>query len=256
MKVATLQGAELTVATLQGAELTVTIEGSTVKVGGATVTTADLECSNGVIHVIDTVLLPPAGGNNIVETAVSDGNFKTLTAALTKAQLVDTLSGGGPFTVFAPTDAAFTAALTALGLTAEELLAKPDLGDILKFHVVSGKVMSSGLSNGMKVATLQGAELTVTIEGSTVKVGGATVTTADLECSNGVIHVIDTVLLPPAGGNNIVETAVANGNFKTLAAALTKAQLVDTLSGEGPFTVFAPTDAAFTAALTALGLTA
>merc|ERR1719428_2726767 len=88
-------------------------------------------------------------------------------------------------------------------------------------------------------------------------VNDATVTTADLECSNGVIHVIDAVLLPPAkkAAPTIVETAVANGNFKTLAAALTEAKLVDALSGEGPFTVFAPTDTAFEAALTALGIT-
>merc|ERR1719487_2961983 len=204
------------VPTLQGAELIVTIDGQTVKISGATVTTADLECSNGVIHVIDAVLLPPApASKSIVETAVANGNFQTLAAALTEANLVDALSGEGPFTVFAPTDAAFEAALKALGLTAEQLLARPDLGDILKFHVASGKVMSSDLSNGMKVTTLQGSELTVTIDGTTVKIGDATVSTADLECSNGVIHVIDKVLLPPApAAKNIVETAVANGNFK------------------------------------------
>merc|ERR1719378_1520111 len=130
------------VSTLQGSELTVTINGTTVKIGDATVSTADLECSNGVIHVIDKVLLPPApdapAPKNIVETAVANGNFKTLAAALTEAKLVDALSGEGPFTVFAPTDAAFEAALKALKVTADELLAREDLGDILKFHVVSG----------------------------------------------------------------------------------------------------------------------
>merc|ERR1719478_806315 len=110
----------------------------------------------------------------------------------------------------------------------------------------------------MKVNTLQSQpnlakELTVTIDGTTVKIGGATVSTADLECSNGVIHVIDTVLLPAK--NNVVQTALAAGTFTTLAAALTKANLVDTLSGAGPFTVFAPTDAAFTKALDALKIT-
>merc|ERR1719498_1512407 len=164
------------------------------------------------------VVILPFFGNaaNVVETAVADGNFKTLAAALTKANLVDTLSGDGPFTVFAPTDTAFEAALAALKITQEELLARADLADILKFHVASGKVMSTDLSNGQKVKTLQGAELTVTIDGATVKIGDATVTKADLDCSNGVIHVIDKVQLPPAP-KNIVETAVANGSFKTLA---------------------------------------
>jgi len=196
---------------------------------------------------------------NIVETAVADGNFKTLAAALTEAKLVDALSGEGPFTVFAPTDTAFEAALKALGITAEELLARPDLGGILKFHVASGKVMSSDLSNGMKVPTLEGAELTVTIDGKTVKIGDATVTTADLECSNGVIHVIDKVLLPPAPVKdtpNIVQLGEAAGNFNTLVAAVKAAGLTETLSGAGPFTVFAPTDTAFEAALKALGITA
>merc|ERR1719487_756877 len=185
------------VPTLQGAELIVTIDGQTVKVGGATVTTADLECSNGVIHVIDAVLLPPApASKSIVETAVANGNFNTLAAALTKANLVETMNGPGPFTVFAPTDAAFEAALTALGLTAEEALALPNLAEILKFHVASGKLLSSELSDGMMVPTLHGTELSVSIEGNTVKIGQATVTVADLECSNGVNHVIDMVLLP------------------------------------------------------------
>jgi len=196
---------------------------------------------------------------DIVDTAVGAGNFNTLAAALTKANLVDTLKGAGPFTVFAPTDAAFEKALAALGVTAEQLLARADLAQILTYHVASGKVLSTDLQNDMKVTTLQSQpnlanQVTVTIDGATVKIGDATVTTADLECSNGVIHVIDTVLLPAQ--NNIVQTAVQAGTFNTLAAALTKANLVDTLSGAGPFTVFAPTDAAFEKALKALGATA
>jgi transforming growth factor-beta-induced protein len=179
----------------------VTIDGKTVKIGDATVTTADLECSNGVIHVIDKVLLPPAPVKdtpNIVQLGEAAGNFNTLVAAVKAAGLTETLSGAGPFTVFAPTDTAFEAALKALGITAEEALKLPNLGDILKFHVASGKVMSTDLSNGMKVPTLEGSELTVTIDGKTVKIGDATVTQADVEASNGVIHIIDKVLLPPS----------------------------------------------------------
>ncbi len=133
---------------------------------------------------------------NIVETAVSNGSFKTLVAAVTAADLVATLSGPGPFTVFAPVDAAF-AALPAG--TVESLVSpenKGKLTGILTYHVVAGKVLSSDLSNGMKAKTVNGAEITITIADGKVKVNGAQVVLADVATSNGVIHVIDGVLLP------------------------------------------------------------
>ena len=133
---------------------------------------------------------------DIVDTAVGAGNFTTLVAAVQAAGLVDTLKGEGPFTVFAPTDAAF-AALPAG--TVEDLL-KPENKDklvsILTYHVVSGKVMSGDLSEGMKAATVQGGEVTITLDGG-AKVNGATISAADIEATNGVIHVIDAVILPP-----------------------------------------------------------
>merc|ERR1719199_954768 len=140
------------------------------------------------------------GEKNIVEIAVAAGSFTTLVAAGKEAKLVEALSGAGPFTVFAPTDEAFAAALRALGISAEELLARKDLADILKYHVLAGsKVMSTDLKAGeQKVASLQGSELTVTVAGGKVTVNDAAVVTADVEASNGVIHVIDKVLLPPA----------------------------------------------------------
>lgn len=135
---------------------------------------------------------------DIVDTAVGAGNFTTLVAAVEAAGLVETLKGEGPFTVFAPTDAAF-AALPAG--TVEDLL-KPENKDklvaILTYHVVPGKVMSTDLSEGLKAATVQGGEVTITLEGG-AKVNGATISTADIEASNGVIHVIDAVILPPEG---------------------------------------------------------
>merc|ERR1712190_243300 len=183
------------VMTLEGSKLTVTKNGSTVKAGSAGVSTADISCSNGVIHVIDAVLLPPVPD---VETAISAGNFTVLVEALQTAGLVDALKGAGPFTVFAPTDAAFTALLDSLGVTKAELLARDDLADILKYHVLSGSsVMSADLVATQDVTTLEGSDLTVTKDGSTVRAGSATVSTADISCSNGVIHVIDAVLLPP-----------------------------------------------------------
>ena len=131
---------------------------------------------------------------SILDTAAAAGNFTTLIAAVEAAGLTETLSGEGPFTVFAPTDEAF-AALPAG--TVEALLADPAaLAAILTYHVVAGKVMSTDLTNGMMAATVNGAEVTITTEGG-VMVNDATVTTADIEASNGVIHVIDKVIMPP-----------------------------------------------------------
>ena len=133
---------------------------------------------------------------DIVDTAIANGNFKTLAAALTAAGLVETLKGPGPFTVFAPTDAAF-AALPAG--TVDDLL-KPEnkekLVAILTYHVVAGKVVSTDLTEGMKAATVNGAEVTITLEGG-AKVNGAVISAADIQTTNGVIHVIDSVILPP-----------------------------------------------------------
>jgi uncharacterized surface protein with fasciclin (FAS1) repeats len=131
---------------------------------------------------------------DIVDTAVEAGQFKVLAAALEKAGLVDTLKGKGPFTVFAPTDEAFEKLLKELNITAEELLARKDLKDILLYHVVAGKVLSSDLKEGMMVDTL--AQKKVSISLDPVQVNKANVVKPDIEASNGVIHVIDSVLLP------------------------------------------------------------
>merc|ERR1711933_669148 len=135
---------------------------------------------------------------SIVDTAVGNGAFTVLVEALQEAELVDALSGPGPFTVFAPTDAAFTALLEALNVTKEELLGRADLATILQYHVISGQVLSSDLAATQDVTTLTGDPLTVTSDGTTVMAGPATVVIADVLCSNGVIHAVDAVLLPPA----------------------------------------------------------
>ncbi|MFZ5964132.1 fasciclin domain-containing protein [Thalassococcus sp. BH17M4-6] len=132
---------------------------------------------------------------DIVDTAVEAGTFTTLVAAVEAADLVETLKGDGPFTVFAPTDEAFAALPEG---TVETLLMpenKDQLVSILTYHVVPGKVMSSDLSNDMSATTVQGSDVTIMTEGG-VTVGGANVTTADIEASNGVIHVIDAVIMP------------------------------------------------------------
>ncbi|MGQ9592843.1 MAG: fasciclin domain-containing protein [Planctomycetota bacterium] len=179
----------------------------------------------------------------IVETAVEAGSFKTLAAALGAAGLVETLSGKGPFTVFAPTDEAF--AKLPAG-TVENLL-KPEnkalLTSILTYHVVAGCVPSSEAKKLDYARTVQGQHVQIEKREGRLTVGGARVVKADVYASNGVIHVIDAVMLP--NSSDIVATAVAAGSFKTLAQALAAANLVEALKGKGPFTVFAPTDEAF-----------
>jgi uncharacterized surface protein with fasciclin (FAS1) repeats len=139
-----------------------------------------------------------AADKDIVDTAVAAGQFKTLAAALTAAGLVDTLKGPGPFTVFAPTDAAFA----KLPAGTVDTLLKPEnkvkLTAILTYHVVAGKVMAADVVKLKETKTVNGAMVAVKVDGGNVMINNAKVTTADIEASNGVIHVIDTVLLPPA----------------------------------------------------------
>ncbi len=163
-------------------------------IDGASIIKTDIECSNGIIHVIDEVILPKT--DSILETASSAGSFNTLAAAIEAAGLVDALSGEGPFTVFAPTDAAF--AKLPAG-TVENLL-KPEnldtLRSILLYHVVEGRVYSDEAIEAKKAKTLQGDKVKIREYKGKVQVGNATVEAADIDASNGVIHVIDTVILP------------------------------------------------------------
>ena len=188
-----------------------------------------------------------SGSEDVVGLALADGRFKTLAAALTEADLVKVLQGKGPFTVFAPTDEAF--AKLPKG-TVEDLL-KPEnkkkLQAILKFHVVSGEVGLAAALDAKKAKTLLGEPIEVAFSKGVVKVNGAELIDADVKASNGVIHVIDSVLLPPAPKNDIASVAKSAGQFKTLLAAIDAAGLSDALSGDSPITVFAPTDAAFKA---------
>ncbi len=228
--------------TVLGKDVTVKVDMGNVYINDAQVIITDIEASNGVIHVIDTVILPPADKADIIDTAVADGRFTTLAAALGSAGLIDTLKGEGPFTVFAPTDDAF--AKLPAG-TVEELLKpenKQSLTDILLYHVVSGKVMAADVVGLTNAETVLGKNIKIMVKDGKVFINNAEVIITDIETSNGVIHVIDTVILPL---DDIVDTAVADGRFNTLAAALTAAGLVDTLKGDGLFTVFAPTDDAF-----------
>ena len=252
-----------TVATLNGDSITVTVDMNMVTINGvAMVVTADQTADNGVVHIIDAVLLPPADEEESLTIAgiVDTSSVHTVLSALLDSTGLDaTLSGDGPFTVFAPTDAAIDALdpLFVIGLVTD-----PDfveLTSILTYHVASGTVMSGDLSDGQNIPTVNGADVTISIDTTgTVMVNGvATVIIADLEASNGVIHVIDAVLTPPAPNPaTVVDIIVDSPDHTLLELAVGAANLVEALSGEGPFTVFAPTDAAIVDLVTALDITA
>ena len=247
-----------TIATLNGAEVTVTINEAGIFINDAEVTVADLVADNGVVHVIDAVLIPPTPepAGTVVDIVVNSEVHNLLEAAVLEADLAETLSGEGPFTVFAPTDDAFIALAEALALAPEDLLALPELADILLYHVVGATALSTDLSNGQMVTTLNGADVTVTINETGIFINDAQVIVADLVATNGVVHVIDAVLTPPVPTNTVVDIIVNSDIHTILEAAVLEADLAGALSGEGPFTVFAPTDEAFAALAEALGATA
>lgn len=181
--------------TVNGQTCKIKVSGGKVMVDNATVEKTDIACSNGIIHVIDRVILP-AEGKDIVDTAVEAGSFKTLAAALKAADLVDTLKGAGPFTVFAPTDAAFAKLPEG---TLDDLL-KPEnkkkLQSILTYHVVPGKVLAEDVTKLSTAESVNGQSLSIRASKAGVMVDNAKVVKTDIACKNGVIHVIDTVMLP------------------------------------------------------------
>ena len=248
------------IGTLQGSDVTVTINMDGVFINEAMVTVADIAADNGVVHVIDAVLLPPAPvSNTVVDVIVNSEDHTVLEAAVLAADLAGALSAEGPFTVFAPTDAAFTALMEALEVSAEELLAFEGLTDVLLYHVVGAQALAADLSDGQEITTLLDQDVTITINGMGVFVNQAMVTVADIVADNGVVHVIDAVLLPELDENlpeTVVDIIVASEVHTLLEAAVVAAGLVDALSGEGPFTVFAPTDDAIVALTEALSITA
>jgi uncharacterized surface protein with fasciclin (FAS1) repeats len=196
---------------------------------------------------------------NVVEVAQRDPGFSILAEAVVAADLASTLSGPGPFTVFAPTDAAFAALLTELGVTKAQLLAdKTLLRSVLQYHVLGAKVNRAAVPLGKPVTPLAGGIFKVdAVGGNLVITDGrnrtSRVTATDVTATNGIVHVVDKVLLPP--NRTVVETAQALPDFSILVEAVVAADLAATLNGTGPFTVFAPTNAAFAKLLTELGVT-
>ena len=211
------------------------------------------DCPNASKAETLALAAKPAQAGTIVDIAVGNASFSTLVTAVKAAGLAETLSGKGPFTLFAPTNAAFA----ALPKGTLETLLKPEnrelLQKVLTYHVVSGDLKAKDLKSG-KVATVEGNSVTLNVNKHGVRVNGINVVKADVNASNGVIHVIDRVLIPPGlmsakpkPAGTIVDVAAGNPAFSTLVTAVKAAGLVETLSSKGPFTVFAPTNEAFAA---------
>ena len=252
----------LTATTLNMEDILVAADGNSFTISGAAINTADVMTSNGVVHIMDNVLVPPSAAmfvNTIVEPAYFNKNFTTLVAAVKAASpsILDALLAADGFTLFAPTNDAFAAA----GIN--ELPDQATLDAVLTYHLVQGVVTSgdlpaTGVAAPAAITTFGGSDFYLTNKGNGVFINGNTeVTVVDIDPAasaskvaiNNVVHVINRTLIPPS--QDIVAIAIAGG-FTKLAAALTEAGLVSTLQGEGPFTVFAPTDTAFDALYSAL----
>ncbi|WP_396600766.1 fasciclin domain-containing protein [Algibacter sp. R77976] len=255
---AALEASDVTSGTITmagGETVEVVADSNGVFLDNAQVTTANVLGTNGVVHIINSVLVPPSIlpiVGTIVAPAYFNKNFTTLIAAVQAADpsILELLLSNGPsdggLTLFAPTNDAFAAA----GITDVN-----GADAILAYHVIDGTVMASDLpDSGIAAAEVSaiGGNIYITNAGGTVSINGTTMVTAtDIAGSNGVVHVIDKTLIPPTNTINEIVASLAGGNpaeFTMLAAALERAGLGDTFGTAGPFTVFAPTDAAFMAA--------
>ena len=241
------------VATVNGQEIFIEVDGGATINGYANITATDVLTNNGVIHVIDEVLLPEGYRDaNVIDQAKDLGIFTTLLDAVESAGLTNTLKYDGDFTVFAPTDEAFAKLPSGLleSLTTEQLT------EILTYHVLSGEVFADDLMESQAPSALTHEALYITKDGMNVTINGtSSVVTADVDVSNGVIHAIDEVLIPNEL-LNIGQIASKNYDLSTLVGLVSDAGLVQTLESDEPFTLFAPTNAAFDAISSTLdGLT-
>ena len=254
-----------TLSMLNGDEINVSFSDGNLFINGAQVVTKDIVTTNGTVHLIDTVLMPPTG--NIVEVAIKDGRFTKLVEAVQAANLVDTLANpDAEFTVFAPTDAAFD----ALGNGVFESLINGDsetLADILTYHVIGGTTINQSAAiaaNGTTLTTANGNDVSVTAIDGRLFINQSEVIITDVPASNGVIHVVDSVIVPPG---TIYQEAVKAGVFAELSNALINAGVDPSIANEQAtqtvlsatgldtllddpnetFTVFVPTAEAFAA---------
>uniref|UniRef100_A0A7S2GS47 FAS1 domain-containing protein n=1 Tax=Helicotheca tamesis TaxID=374047 RepID=A0A7S2GS47_9STRA len=207
-----------------------------------------MQYGKSTLAVVAAFAIRCAHANSIYDIAAGSDKFTTLTAAVDAAGLKETLQGSGTYTVFAPTDDGFSALPTG---TVEKLL-KPEwvfhLKDVLLYHTLGDIVKSTDLTDGLVATTLNNEDITINLDPPRVNTNSnILLDMVDIEADNGVIHAVDNVLLPTSVTSNIVEIAAGDSDFSTLVAAVKAAGLVDALSGDGPLTVFAPTNAAFEA---------
>lgn len=233
---------------LNGSDITVTINNGVFINGTNQVIVADIAASNGVLHVTDGVLLPPAPQlqNSIWDVIVASPDHNTLETVVGLAGLDGALDSPGSYTVFAPTDAAF--ALVPQPII-DALIADPTglLTFILTYHVVPSQALSTDLSDGMTITTLSGVDVNVSIVNGSVFINHAQVTVADIIADNGVVHVIDAVIAPGVIANNVMEIIAGSPAHTVLETAIGAAGLQTTLENDYFFTVFAPVDDAFSA---------
>ncbi|WP_338812761.1 fasciclin domain-containing protein [Bernardetia sp. Wsw4-3y2] len=249
-----------TIPTLNSGEsLSISVNGNAIMVNDANVTAADTDTKNGVIHTIDKVLVPSdftlePETPSIVGIATENPDFSILVEALQKADLVSTLDGTTAYTVFAPTNAAFEALFTELGVDGIADIDVATLTPILLYHVANGTLTSSQINAGTLATLNTDASIEVTVDGSTITLNEDTqVTQADISASNGVVHVINKVLVPPTEETNtIADIVTADTNFSILLQALQAANLTSAVANaDANLTVFAPTNAAFEAFIAA-----
>ena len=233
--------------TLNGTDVTVTVDGMTYMIDMANVTVANIEASNGVVHVIDMVLIPAQEPElpSIMDIVTESEAHTILEAAINAAGLNELLDGEDPFTLFAPTDDAFDA--LPEGTVATLLASIDELIEVLAHHVVGGTFMTEDLNDGDVLTTANDDNLTVTVDGMTYMIDMATVISANIEASNGVVHVIDMVLIPETNDQTVMSIIENSPIHTTLETAIIAAGLANTLSGDGSFTVFAPSDEVFAA---------
>ena len=250
-----------TTPTVETSSVTVSLNGADLFINRSQVVTPDVAADNGIIHAVDKVLIPP-GYFNIVETAQADGRFNTLVTAVVEAGLATTLATTADLTVFAPTDDAFADLIANNDAfnSAADILALSNLSDILQYHVLDSEVDSVSavaLAGNTTTPLYAGADLAISYVDPDLFINTSKVIVADVDASNGLIHAIDKVLLPPSASAlsdtsitiAALVTNLANASqdaeFTTLLAGLEQEGLDAALAGAGPFTVFAPTDAAF-----------
>ena len=228
-------------------KLTKTSSGD-VYVNHSQVSTADLTVDNGVVHVVNEILLPY---ETVADIAIDNG-FTTLVTAVVQEELFPVLTNPtSSLTVFAPSNSAFDELALKLGVSLTDILALPNLADILTYHVIGSEVVSSALTNGQIVQPVSTTNtIKVSVNNDGVFANQSKVITADITSANGVVHVISEVVLP---SETVIDVAIDNG-FTSLTAAVAQEGLLSTLTNpHGEFTVFAPTDAAFDELATALG---